>query len=527
MAKIDGTQIGKKKHRVVDVFLLKNRSVVPLLQDSTNEKNSDILGKNKQRKEIDKMLNKGSKRQHKMLSIHSKVNAFAIKFYDEQLPYGWQITSDAIKSFDKEKVIVMAIRHDRDEQADGIWAVALEKPHYHVIFKLRDNKKKERISTVLSKLQIYYRPQLDDSLIENHGIESIGSFTGYALYLTHETKDAIADNKEIYELSEIVSNLNEDEIKHVRDGFIRFSDIGKKVAISKLEELDKNAFELGYKLKNFSEWYNSLPFAVRSHSKMKTIEESYSRGVQVRMEEGTEITRLCVYIQGSPNTGKTYAVKQALMGKQTLMVSGGGTGKFDRLRPDHEAIIIDDDICPNLLNITDNYICRVYRRNSGNPVWAGSYFIVTSNLTFDEWLETCGIKSAVHKNALATRFYICTVEQENGVSRLALAQPSTRGSIEEQTQRADSFVKFQAIFNQTISQYSPSVTMVDYDTIIDPIYRENKVEKINQQIDFAQKSNCGILTEKYIDAVYAEKLENAKRYEQRKNEAVEYSPTST
>ena len=137
LPKNDGTQIGKKKHRVVDVFLLKNRSVVPLLQDSTNEKKNDILGKNKQRKEIDKMLNKGSKRQHKMLSIHSKVNAFAIKFYDEQLPYGWQMTSDAIKSLSKEEVIVMAIRHDRDEQADGIWAVALEKPHYHVIVQTK------------------------------------------------------------------------------------------------------------------------------------------------------------------------------------------------------------------------------------------------------------------------------------------------------------------------------------------------------------------------------------------------------
>lgn len=468
------------------------------------------------------MGQKGSKKEHKILSILSKVNSFAVKCYDEQLPYGWEVTKQAIRALNKTEMYALAIRHDRDEQADGIWKIALEKPHYHIIVKIVDRKKKIRICQILAMLYIQFRENIDDSILANHGLESIGSFTGYAMYLTHETEDAIADNKEIYDISEIVSNLSEDEIKCIRSGYIRISDTNEKVTASKMAQLDKDAFNLGHELGNFTNWYNAQPFSVRSNSKIKTIKESYDRGVQSKLEEGREINRLCVYIQGEPNTGKTYAVEQTLNGKQILKVGGGGTGKFDNLRPDHEVIVIDDDICPNLLNMTDNYICRAYRRNSNNPVWAGQYFIVTSNLMFDEWLLSCGIKNATHKNAIATRFYICTIERENDVSRLALSQPSTRGSIEMQVERADRFVGFQKKFNEVIAQYRTSVTGVNYDSIIDKKYRQgNQVETIMKHMQTTQ--NC-VLGKDFVSSLYADILDNAKQYEESKSMCYQYCP---
>lgn len=68
--------------------------------------------------------------------------------------------------------------------------------------------------------------------------------------------------------------------------------------------------------------------------------------------------RLCVFIYGEPNSGKTCTPEKALSGKRYLTVKGGSTGKFDNLRVDHQSIIIADDVCANLLNMTDNYICR-------------------------------------------------------------------------------------------------------------------------------------------------------------------------
>lgn len=416
---------------------------------------------------------KKSKHDRHMLGIDSKVYALAIKCYDEQLPYGREYTFNAIRQTNKSDFQVIAIIHDRDTVTDGIWAEAVVKPHIHIIVRCVDRKKRIRVRTIMDCLGIVFRPNLDDALWREHGVETIGNYTGYAVYLTHETKEAIDDAKELYSVDELISNLAIDEIIHIREGYIRVSPNAHKVTSDELATLDQDAYTLGYEMKNFSQWYDAQPFAVRSHAKMKTIRESYERGVNARIEEGRAVTRLCIYVQGPPDSGKTYAAIAALDGKQVLSVGGGGTGKFDRLRPDHEAIVIDDDVCPNLLNMTDNYICRAYKRNSNNPAWAGHYFVVTSNLTFSEWLENSGIHTrdrlgnpSAHYTAMWTRFYICEIRYSNGVAHLALISPSTRGSGGEQLERAEMFTEFVRKFNETIANYAP---VADSDNILDLI----------------------------------------------------------
>ena len=105
---------------------------------------------------------KGSKREHKILSIMSKVNAVAIKCYDEQLVDGVDALIKAIESCDKEIMFVLAICHDRDEQTDGVWKVSKEKRHYHILVKYRNRLKKERVSAILEMLHIKFREGLDD-----------------------------------------------------------------------------------------------------------------------------------------------------------------------------------------------------------------------------------------------------------------------------------------------------------------------------------------------------------------------------
>ena len=432
---------------------------------------------------------KKGKRERHTLGIDSKVHAVAIKCYDEQLPYGRDYTFNAIRQTDKSDFQVLAIVHDKDTVTAGIWYEANIKPHLHIIVRCVDRKKRIRVRTIMDCLGIFFRPGLDDRLWQEHGVETIGNYTGYAMYLTHETKEAIDEAKELYSVDELISNLTKDEIIHIREGYIRVSANAHKVTSDELASLDQDAYDLGYALKNFAQWYDAQPFTVRSNAKIKTIQESYERGVNARLEEGRAITRLCIYIQGPPNSGKTYAALAALDGKQVLSIGGGGTGKFDRLRPDHDAIVIDDDVCPNLLNMTDNYICRAYKRNSNNPAWAGRYFIVTSNLSFAEWLENCGIRiqdklrnPSTHYTAMWSRFYICEIRYTDGVAHLALVSSSTRGSSKEQLDRAEMFVKFAESFNHTIASYTPAADGdVDLIAALDPfsVYWDNLEDELN------------------------------------------------
>lgn len=434
-----------------------------------------------------------SKNGHTMLHKDSKVRSLAVKCYEEQLPYGWQHVEQEIQKASTKYWHIVAIWHYKDTYSEGgsPWKTAVEKRHLHLIMRRVDGKS-VRVGQILCWLGIYFRPGIDDDLWKNHGVETVDKFSGYTMYLTHETEDAIADGKEPYSDDELVSNLSPEELDNVREGYIRVSNGRHKLSHEELVELDDQAFKLGYELRNFDYWYDQLSLAQRSNSKMKIIKESYDRGVAKRIQEKPEVLRLCVFIQGESNTGKTFGALRALSGKRVKTVEGGGTGKFDDLRADHQAIVISDDTCPNLLNVSDNYICRVYKRRSNNPVWAGQHLIVTSNLCFGAWLEACGLKNEKHIAAATSRFFICRVEHgADGANHLALLTPSTRGSVEEQRDRAGMFSDFQQKFNKSIAEYNPELNKYDFSALIDVHHRtaaqELTVEEQRYFNDFGLK----------------------------------------
>jgi hypothetical protein len=417
------------------------------------------------------------KHRGKCLNILSSVHSAALKIYDEQLEHGWDYTKNAIRTVFKPSYLqVEGIKHFRDFlEDDNFWKPSREKPHYHIIFRLVDRKDRIRIRRVLKALGIKFRKGLDDNLLKEHGCETVQNFSAYSLYLTHETEDAILSGKSLYKLSEVVSNLTESELEQIREGYVRPCD-KRKLTQAELISLDKEAYAKGFELADFEDWYNALGFVVRSNAKMKVIKESYTRGVESRIRENKSLPRLCIFVQGPPNTGKTYAAAHSVEGDY-LSISGGGSGKFDNLKPSHNAIVIDDDICPNLLNMSDNYICKAYRRNRDNPVWAGEYLIVTSNLSFNEWALECGIKMyanpayytdtySAQGKALRSRFYICELKQTpTGQYRLACRSASDRGTVEEQFKRGYKFVDFQKKFNEIIANYNPQNHKVDYSKI--------------------------------------------------------------
>lgn len=426
-------------------------------------------------KPINQAKSRFKKDNTKTLNANAKVSTLAVKCYDEQLPNGEQYLIDAIHATSSSDFQIMAIRHDRDLQTDGIWSVAKTKAHWHIIVRCTDSKKRIRVLTILDGLGICFRKDLDDGLWLGHGVETIGNFAGYALYLTHETKEAINDAKELYDRSSVISNMSLEEQDQIRDGYIRISE-KRKITSDELVALDKEAYDLGFALKDFDDWYDSLTFSTRSHAKIKVIKESYQRGLNKAFDEVKEIDRCCIFIRGDANTGKSYTSEHILKDElhlKTLLVRGGGTGKFDNLKASHEAMLIDDDTCPNLLNIADSKICRAYKRNSDNKPWAGKFLVVTSNLSFDEWLESCGLHVWLqqtssmyggcilneHGNAMHSRFFICEMQLNlDGSNRLALIEANPRGCDTRKQRLLDIFLDFQKRFNTSVANYRPSVS---------------------------------------------------------------------
>ena len=399
------------------------------------------------------------------VGTRSKLRMFAFKIYVEQLPNGVHDFIKRVKAVDKSKYQILAIIHDRDQKLDihDLYVDSTLKPHVHIIVRCC-NGKTVHVQTIMNMLGIVFRKGIDDSLIvRNKGIDTIHkTFAHAATYLTHDTEEA-AKCKEHYELEEIISNLTIDEIKEVRDGYIKLAASTAKVDKQHMAELDNYAFNLGYELKDFDDWYNTLTFAERCTASMKVVRESYYRGCQKKFDEHIQILRKCIFVQGEPNQGKTYAAIQALSGNKILCIGGGGTGKFDRLKPSHNAIVIDDDVCPNLLNIADNYACQAYRRGANNPIWAGEWLVVTSNESFGKWLISCGFREddRSHRDALRSRFFICHVGDDT--KELYLDDVNLRGTIAEQKQRMRDFLQFKKAFNDTIKSYHANLNSDTFD----------------------------------------------------------------
>lgn len=422
---------------------------------------------------------KKDRKKTSKLGLHSRAYSVAIKCYVEQLPYGLQATLDAIRKLDKDKVQIIAIVHDRDVKTDGIWLPAYKKLHLHIYARCKDRHGRIYVNWLMNVLGVHYRPGVDDELWNSRGVETCGDFANCAMYATHETQQAIQDGKELYSIDEIVTNLTREELLNVRDGYNRLAVSAHRVSPEDLVKLDDAAYELGYNLKAFEPWYDSQPFPVRACAKIKVIKESYERGVQKIIDEHVEIPRVCIFLGGDKNTGKTFNSNAALrdLGITPCRVGGGRTGKFDNVKADTGAIIIDDDTCPDLLNMSDNYICRAYRRNKNSQPWTGKYLIITSNKSFYDWVESCGIHCC-YKNgeytptymAIVSRFFICHMgHNADGESQLFCDSVSTRGGADVQTERLKLFMKFKKAFNDNAKNYKPYDNKIDYSVALDEL----------------------------------------------------------
>ncbi len=394
---------------------------------------------------------KGSK-----MTMQSNVKTLALKVYDEQIPDGWDKLKERIKELKKDEYQCLGIRHDEDVLGDDFFEPSTEKPHYHILIRvMRDSqnvtKSGKHVSTILNDLGIIFRKE-DATMIANHGIETVGDFGAYATYLTHDTEKAIADGKQHYSTELIVSNLNPEEVTRIRDGYIRVSQKARKVTLDELQEIDEHLYDMGKNRMDYDDWYDQQSFVLRKNTSMETLEKRYQRGIERSVQKDKYINRTCIFITGEGNSGKSYTSAESLrrLGyEKILTVDNAGTGQLDELTPTTQAIIIDDQTAPSLLNLCDTKPSKAYKRGSGNPYFTGDKIVVTSNLSFEKWAKACRCKSE-QLESYKSRFFICELNEDG---KLHCTSLGNRGTEQQRIERLADFTEFKTMYDSIIEGY--------------------------------------------------------------------------
>ncbi len=410
------------------------------------------------------------------LSPGDKPASFAVQFCDENCTNGWEAVRQVIKNTDPDELQIIAICHDRDGSAPegGPWLPSSAKRHFHIVIRGGEPSVKPRVGATLRRLGIAFRPGEDDWMRDAHGIEATGKLSGYIAFLLHRN-GYLGDGDARYGASELVSNLPEEKLEAVCG--LAIGGPAGELDAGTMDRLRDEARDLGRGFGNFDEWYDELPFDYdQKAKKMKDLRKFYDRGVTDRCSEDENVVRLSIFITGPHGTGKSTAAAMAVdaPNNRILRVGGGGRGRFDDLRPWTQAIIVDDDVSPGLLNLADNRITSPYARGSNN-LWTGGYFVVTSNMSFDTWAVKCGI-DADQLAAARDRFYICAIMGDCRDRHLGLESESHRGNEQVERERLAMFLDFQKKFNQALSSYDPKAS-IDYESYKDPAFRKADTQR--------------------------------------------------
>lgn len=469
----------------------KNQNATKVIQ--LNATKSKRAGTSKQNEKLKKI--KHSKRKAKV-AFGSEVRTLALKFYPEQLldeksrlafmkaddTQKQQIIKQLVSSFIEQirkfhylDFQVAMILHDSDKvkSADDPFSISIEKAHFHVIIR-RASKKRFRVKRIIDLLGLTYikDDNFDDtSMWLNGGAEIIRDFASYFLYLTHETSKAISDGKHQYDRSEVITNFDETTREALWQAGLRHQ---KKTKLD-WEEIDDLAYSFGLNLKDFDAWTRAnLTVEDRASKNYRVIQKTYEKGLSAGVARIGYVTRCSILLYGSGNIGKSYTSLEALKALHlNTYRASAGTGKYDDLNNDTDAIIFDDVGVSDARNVFDNLAVKLHRRNSSDRVWKGSYAVVTTNDDPDIFIQKmAGVNSNDELfntddayvqsklkaiEAIKQRLYICTIEDDH----LVVKSATTRGSKADQAEHDKLFKKFAEKFNALLKNYKPKQQLED------------------------------------------------------------------
>ena len=469
------------------------------------------------------MAKKNSKKEEKKKfvipwNVSSTHISFWMKFYAEQCGFprnlGIQDYNQQLDHFDSvlsAALPVLQSKYDCDFQvhyADDIevdgspFVVASEKPHCHAYLKVKTGKR-TMFSTFLNDLKsvgITLDGCEDIGLLKHviedgHGFpneQKLGQGESYCLvYNRHDDSMSALKGKHIYPWDDPhhFTTYTEDYYKNCLLEQRRLNDSSRftnsrDLSSSETLQIMSEARVLGESGGDFDKWFfEDLPIEVRRGIKdFSKIAREYDYGITQYLSDPihTDMTRVCLYVEGPRNVGKSGSLVRALseLGYPTFVVSqGGGTGKMDEFKYSHKALVLDDTSVKGFFSYADDKICRAYKRNSGNPLFACTYLAVTSNKDIATYYSrVCGHNLEANQGsrwiaeldeeflAFKSRF-VCIKVNDNG--EIVSIDHHLRGDSNRVLEKVNLLEKLLPVYSRYMSEYRQKKASGDSLTDID------------------------------------------------------------
>lgn len=377
---------------------------------------------------------------------------------------------DLLSTFSYLDFKVAGIYHNQDltEDAGSSFKPSVKKGHWHVMAwrsSFKNPTKRFHLNNLVKKLGLQYS-SADETVWKKDGAEQLKyGVPAFFMYLTHESLDAIQKAKHVYSRDLIAKNFSDEEAKQIRLAYKRSV---VKTALD-WDYLAGEAYDLGKKVGNFSKWAD-LHFSVGQQAtrNFTVIREKYNEGLNLGITTLTDCPRCSIVISGAPNLGKTYTSRLALkkMGLATVTVASG-TGKYDRVQPETDALIFDDTGVSDARNVLDNVGVVLHRRNSDDRPFRGKYVIITTNETHSVWTRktAIGVQNLEGKSleeveslqniiqAVESRVYFAHISASG---KLVLDKRQERGSQKDFRIHDEMFLAFKKAFDAERAGYIPA-----------------------------------------------------------------------
>lgn len=422
------------------------------------------------------------KKCHEEFNPQFRTRAIWLKFYPEAFgltDVDAQAFKEVLQSIKRasDAAYMHGIVHDKCKTLINDKDDSDDKLHMHLLFMsaLRESDgrlRQFRMSTIykiLSAAGWLDRDEDREELFQSTKFPSLKVHDEAKIitYHTHETEEAIAESKHLYDRSECVTNIPLDMLNSIYDyyehAFRKCADLASNGKAAKLQDLTleqkanlgEEAQHLGEAGKDFSEWWLSMPAHIKVNATLKrSCLDLYNMGFQsfINSDKWIDHTRVFVYVYGSANSGKSYNAYNALtqLG-DTYKAENSDTGKYDRLTALHRCMIFDDTSVKKLLNVAEDAVCALPRRGCDNRPWVGDYAVVTHNLPFQEWIKQVQhvYEPAVYE-AVKSRTFVVHVDDNQNAE---IEQYATRGTPNKQRQRLSMFKDFMTLFVAGLDDY--------------------------------------------------------------------------
>ena len=156
----------------------------------------------------------------------------------------------------------------------------------------------------------------------------------------------------------------------------------EKVTNKEIAETGAQAYELGREFGDFGDWYFSKRFPLRCELDLEMLEEIYNQGAESKAKETVYVNRLCVFIHGKTNTGKTYTSVEALkqMGYNHFYdIRGYGPAKFRNISTSVQAILLDNwtdgKYMSRFLELCGDKPVKITHREKNNQYFVGDVIV--------------------------------------------------------------------------------------------------------------------------------------------------------